>query len=44
MKIIAELAEKLHEVDSVKYPDANHKPEMAIPLSDFEAMCNFAIP
>ncbi len=24
------------------YPDANHKPEMALALSDFEALCGFS--
>lgn len=35
------LAEKLHENDPFHYPDANHKPELAIALTDFEALCGF---
>lgn len=36
------LAERLHAMDPVHYPDANHKPEMAIALHDgFEALCGF---
>lgn len=35
------LAEKLHDDDPVHYGDANHKPEMAIALTPFEAMCGF---
>ncbi|XP_054162355.1 mannose-6-phosphate isomerase-like [Oppia nitens] len=35
------LAEELHRTDPFHYPDANHKPEMAITLTDFEAMCGF---
>jgi len=36
-----ELAEKLNGEDPVNYGDANHKPEMAIALTPFEAMCGF---
>ena len=35
------LAEELHKNDPFHYPDANHKPEMAITLTDFEALCGF---
>lgn len=35
------LAEKLHKAQPDQYKDANHKPEMAIALSDFEALCGF---
>lgn len=31
-----ELAEKLHATDPAHYPDDNHKPEMAIALTEFE--------
>ena len=36
-----QLAEQLHKTDPFHYPDANHKPEMAIALTDFEALCGF---
>eukprot|EP00934_Nitzschia_sp_Nitz4_P004979 Nitzschia sp. Nitz4//scaffold73_size107353//46744//48426//NITZ4_004317-RA/size107353-snap-gene-0.93-mRNA-1//1//CDS//3329557467//4969//frame0 len=36
-----ELAEKLHLDNPQHYGDANHKPEMAIALTPFEAMCGF---
>ncbi|XP_066492452.1 mannose-6-phosphate isomerase [Tiliqua scincoides] len=36
-----ELAEKLHAQAPEHYPDANHKPEMAIALTPFEGMCGF---
>lgn len=36
-----ELAEKLNMDNPDKYGDANHKPEMAIALTPFEAMCGF---
>lgn len=36
------LAAKLHVSDPANYPDANHKPEMSITLTDFEAFSNFA--
>jgi len=36
-----ELAELLHETYPDIYKDPNHKPEIAIALSDFEAMCGF---
>lgn len=35
------LAKKLHARDREHYRDDNHKPEMAIALTDFEAMCGF---
>ena len=35
------LAEKLHKDKPDLYKDANHKPEMAIALTPFEAMCGF---
>jgi mannose-6-phosphate isomerase len=34
-------AMRLHSDDPVNYGDANHKPEMAIALTPFEAMCGF---
>lgn len=36
-----ELSEKLHKEDPEKYSDPNHKPEIAVALSDFEAFCGF---
>ncbi|KAG0461566.1 hypothetical protein HPP92_021499 [Vanilla planifolia] len=36
-----ELAKLLHEARPELYKDANHKPEMAIALSDFKALCGF---
>lgn len=36
-----ERAKKLHEKDPKNYKDPNHKPEMAIALTDFECFCNF---
>lgn len=35
------LAVKLHQNDPTHYGDDNHKPEMAIALTPFEAMCGF---
>ncbi len=36
------LAQKLHANDPRNYPDANHKPEMLVAISEtFEAMCGF---
>ncbi|KAI3333225.1 mannose-6-phosphate isomerase [Ustulina deusta] len=35
------LAEKLHANDPRNYPDDNHKPEMAIAITDFEGLCGF---
>ena len=36
-----ETARKLHSRDPHNYPDDNHKPEMAIALTEFEALCSF---
>ncbi|KAM5292088.1 mannose-6-phosphate isomerase isoform 2-T2 [Ctenodactylus gundi] len=36
-----ELAEKLHLRNPQHYPDANHKPEMAIALTSFQGLCGF---
>lgn len=36
-----ENAERLNQSNPSKYGDANHKPEMAIALTPFEAMCGF---
>uniref|UniRef100_G3WTA6 Mannose-6-phosphate isomerase n=1 Tax=Sarcophilus harrisii TaxID=9305 RepID=G3WTA6_SARHA len=36
-----ELAMKLHIQDPQHYPDINHKPEMAIALTSFQALCGF---
>ncbi|KAJ8107174.1 hypothetical protein ONZ43_g6820 [Nemania bipapillata] len=35
------LAEQLHAKDPRNYPDDNHKPEMAIAITDFEGLCGF---
>ncbi|EFN52038.1 hypothetical protein CHLNCDRAFT_139231 [Chlorella variabilis] len=35
------LAERLHAARPEVYKDANHKPEMALALSEFEALCSF---
>jgi mannose-6-phosphate isomerase len=35
------LAERLHQRDPAHYPDANHKPEIAIALTPFRALCGF---
>lgn len=35
------LAAKLHAKDPKNYPDDNHKPEMAIAVTDFEGLCGF---
>jgi mannose-6-phosphate isomerase len=35
------LAETLHADNPAEYGDSNHKPEMAIALTPFEAMCGF---
>jgi mannose-6-phosphate isomerase class I len=35
------LAEKLHYEHPAIYKDANHKPELAIALTPFEALCGF---
>ncbi len=31
----------MHQRDPAHYPDANHKPEMAIALTTFRALCQF---
>lgn len=36
-----ELSKKLHQRDPEKFPDENHKPEIAVALSRFEAFCGF---
>lgn len=36
-----ELAERLHKEKPDLYPDSNHKPEIAIALTSFEALCGF---
>lgn len=36
-----ELAEKLHAQHPEIYKDSNHKPEMALAITDFEALCGF---
>lgn len=38
------LAEQLHARDPKNYPDDNHKPEMAIALTQFEGLCGFRPP
>ncbi|VEU23018.1 DEKNAAC104175 [Brettanomyces naardenensis] len=35
------LGAQLHADDPQHYPDSNHKPEMAVALTDFEAFCGF---
>lgn len=39
-----QLAEKLHASNPRDYKDDNHKPEMALALEDFEALCGFVEP
>lgn len=34
-------AERLHKSNPSAYPDSNHKPELAVALTPFEAMCGF---
>lgn len=36
-----ELAGFLHKLQPNVYKDANHKPEMALALTEFEALCGF---
>lgn len=36
-----ELAKKLHMRDPNTYKDENHKPEMALAITEFEALCGF---
>lgn len=38
------LAEKLHAARPAIYTDPNHKPEMAVAITPFEAMCGFRPP
>jgi mannose-6-phosphate isomerase len=38
------LAERLHASNPKEYKDDNHKPEMALALADFSALCGFAPP
>ncbi|KAK5778413.1 hypothetical protein RI543_004076 [Arxiozyma heterogenica] len=35
------LGKMLHEQDPKNYPDNNHKPEMAVAVTDFEGFCGF---
>lgn len=35
------LAKVLHQRDPKNYPDSNHKPELAIALTDFHVLCDF---
>jgi len=35
------VAEKLHAANPTTYVDDNHKPELAIALTPFEALCGF---
>lgn len=35
------LARKLHEEQPSAYKDDNHKPEMALALTEFQALCGF---
>lgn len=35
------LAQVLHKQDPKNYPDSNHKPELAIALTDFDVLCDF---
>ena len=36
-----ELAKTLHKLHPDLYKDDNHKPEMALAMSEFEALCGF---
>ena len=36
-----ELGKKLHMEDPKNYPDDNHKPEMAVAITEFEGFCGF---
>jgi len=38
---IQEVAKRLHAVNPQTYVDDNHKPELAIALTPFEALCGF---
>lgn len=35
------LGEQLHKKDPKNYPDGNHKPEMALAITEFEGFCGF---
>ncbi len=35
------LAEKLHKSNPENYKDSNHKPELALALTEMEALCQF---
>jgi len=35
------VAEKLHATNPATYADDNHKPELAVALTPFEALCGF---
>lgn len=37
-----DLAEVLHALRPATYKDGNHKPEMAIAVTEFRALCGFA--
>nr|AAX31279.1 phosphomannose isomerase [Cyamopsis tetragonoloba] len=39
-----ELARTLHKLQPNLYKDGNHKPEMALAMTDFEALCGFITP
>jgi len=41
MLIVQAVAEKLHVANPTTYVDGNHKPELAIALTPFEALCGF---
>lgn len=36
-----ELARELHKTRPDLYKDGNHKPEMALAITEFEALCGF---
>lgn len=39
-----QLARELHAARPEVYRDGNHKPEMAVALTDFECLCGFRAP
>jgi len=39
--LVQAVAEKLHAANPATYGDDNHKPELAIALTPFEALCGF---
>jgi len=39
--VVQSVAQKLHAANPVMYVDGNHKPELAIALTSFEALCGF---